>query len=173
MCEFLGITDEIRSNIYEASLMWVGLADDNTTNSGDGDDENDNDNDNDVSIFDLACSNDDFTTLCSLVETCIDSFDADKIFTVFAPTDEAFKALDEEVGGLDTAIYSNDVSCESGRATLIKMMTGVDARIKCTNGTPYGIKGGGNDELVNFVDVDIEAADGVIHIIDGVLFIRD
>ena len=53
------------------------------------------------------------------------------------------------------------------------MMNGVDARIKCTNGTPYGIKGGGNDELVNFVDVDIEAADGVIHSIDGVLFIRD
>lgn len=144
-----------------------------------------------IFAVDLACSNDDFTTLCSLVETCIDSFDADEIFTVFAPTDEAIEALDEEVGGLDTvdedtlcdilkyhvvagkAIYSNDVSCESGRATLIKMMTGVDARIKCTNGTPYGIKGGGNDELVNFVDVDIEAADGVIHSIDGVLFIRD
>ena len=130
-----------------------------------------------IFAVDLACSNDDFTTLCSLVETCIDSFDADKIFTVFAPTDEAFKALDEEVGGLDTvdedtlcdilkyhvvagkAIYSNDVSCENGRATLIK--------------TPYGIKGDGNDEPVNFVGVDIGASDGVIHSIDGVLFIRD
>ena len=31
--------------------MWVGLADDNTTNSGDGDDENDNDNDVSICKF--------------------------------------------------------------------------------------------------------------------------
>jgi len=222
-----GMTEERRSAIYDASLKWAGLTEDDNGDGGDGDkqdepsnvdtgnatgneDENgdggDGTNQDDPSnnedepssvdtgtttgvedsIVDLVCDRDS-PTLCAVVKACIDSFDADEIYTVFAPTDEAFEALAEEVGGLNTvdddtlcgilqyhvvagkAIYSKGVSCESGPATLVEMMNGVNTRIKCTNGMPYGIKGGGNDEPVNFVEVDIEASDGVIHVIDGVL----
>ena len=50
------------------------------------------------------------------------------------------------------------------------MANGSDTRIKCTKKVPYGIKGGANDEPATFIDVDMEASDGVVHIIDNVLF---
>merc|ERR1712241_1256342 len=105
-----------------------------------------------------------------------------------APNDEAFTELDNAVDGLDNIeddilcgiltfhmvsgqeIHSSDLSCESGPSSLIRMANGVTARIKCTKGTPYGIKGGGNDVPANFIDVDMEASDGVVHVIDNVLF---
>jgi hypothetical protein len=109
-------------------------------------------------------------------------------YTVFAPTDQAFEELDALVGGLETvdpgtlcailefhvvageALSSSDLSCDTGSSTLIEMANGVDARIKCTQGVPYGIKGGGNDFPAEFLDVDIEASDGYVHVIDNVLF---
>jgi len=137
-----------------------------------------------LSTAETACSNEQFTTLCSLIEACEVDFEGADTFTVFAPTDDAFAELDAAVGGLDTVdedilcgilsfhvvagqeLHSDDLNCSDK----IEMSNGINARIKCTKGIPYGIKGGGNDEAANFVDVDIMTTDGVIHTIDNVLF---
>lgn len=142
------------------------------------------------SISDLACGNEDFSVLCSLIEACpMDGLKAP--MTVFAPTDAAFADLDAAVNGLanvdidilcgilefhivagSTELYASDLSayCTAGDASLLEMANGVASRVKCTKDTPYGIKGGGNDSPANFIDVDIVATDGVIHTIDNVLF---
>jgi uncharacterized surface protein with fasciclin (FAS1) repeats len=140
------------------------------------------------SISELACENDDFSTLCSLLGACDVDFEAP--ITVYAPNDSAFAELDAAVGGLDTvdadilcgilsfhivpaqALAAADLIpyCEGGSASLLEMSNGVNARIKCTEDVPYGIKGGGNDEPANFVETDIYASDGVVHVIDNVLF---
>jgi uncharacterized surface protein with fasciclin (FAS1) repeats len=113
---------------------------------------------------------------------------------LFAPTDASFAGLDAAVGGLDTvdtdtlcdilgfhgvsgsALKSSDFNCRSGDSSLIEMANGKNARIKCrrsdNNGgmkLPYGIKGGGNIEPAIFNEADINATNGIIHIIDGVL----
>jgi uncharacterized surface protein with fasciclin (FAS1) repeats len=143
----------------------------------------------DATIADLACDNADFTVLCSLIQAC-PTEDIETPITVFAPNDEAFAELDAAVGGLADVdpeilcgifefhivvgkeIYSTDLVeyCETGDASLLMMANSVNSRIKCTKDVPYGIKGGGNDEPANFIDVDIVASDGVVHVIDNVLF---
>jgi len=139
---------------------------------------------NPLSTAEVACNYPQFTTLCSLIEACDVDFEGTDTFTVFAPTDDAFAELDAAVGGLDNVdedilcgilsfhvvageeIHSDDLSCSEK----IEMSNGVNARVKCDKGIPYGIKGGGNDEAANFVDVDLVTTDGVIHTIDNVLF---
>jgi len=120
---------------------------------------------------------------------CGDGFEgAEGPYTVFLPTDAAFAELDSAVGGLanvdtdvlcgilefhvvaEKALSSSDLSCEIGDGSLIGMANGVNSRVKCTKDVPYGIKGGGNDKPANFVDVDIQASDGYVHVIDNVLF---
>jgi len=122
-------------------------------------------------------------------QVCGDGFEgAEGPYTVFLPTDEAFADLDAAVGGLanvepevlcgilefhvvaEKALSSSDLSCETGDDSLIEMANGLNTRVKCSKDVPYGIKGGGNDTPANFVDVDIQASDGYVHVIDNVLF---
>jgi len=140
--------------------------------------------DNPLSTAEAACNFPQFTTLCSLIKACDVDFEGNDTFTVFAPSDDAFAELDAAVGGLDNVdedmlcgilsfhvvageeFRSDDLICSE----TIEMSNGVNARVKCDKGIPYGIKGGGNDEAANFIHVDLLTTDGVIHTIDNVLF---
>jgi transforming growth factor-beta-induced protein len=141
----------------------------------------------------LVCGVDDFSTLCSLLSSfsgLVDDLSSGS-WTVFAPTNAAFERLNDEVkGGLQgiddgllkrillfhtvngQKIYAGDLSCMTGDKSLISMSNGKDARIKCNNGIPFGIKGNGNEEPVEFAEVDVEACNGIIHIIDNVLLFK-
>merc|ERR1712238_638463 len=125
-------------------------------------------------------------------DTCSTIFDFEATFsggswTIFAPTDEAFTKLDDALdGGIasvsddlllkilqfhvveDQVLYSDDLSCESGN-NLVVALNGKESRTFCKNNVPYGQKGGGNDDVVDFVTVDIDACNGVVHAIEGVL----
>jgi uncharacterized surface protein with fasciclin (FAS1) repeats len=156
-------------------------------------DSNSHDNSHDntdtcSTIFDLACNTDGFDTLCGLLT----SFDFEATlsggsWTVFAPTDEAFTKLDDALdGGIasasddlllkivqfhvvkDQVLYSDDLPCESGN-NLVMALNGKESRTICKNDVPYGQKGSGNDDVVDFVTVDIDACNGVVHAIEGVL----
>jgi len=150
----------------------------------DADEVNDTQTNDDCSlILDLVCGSDDFETLCSLVSKfdILTSSLSNGNWTFFAPNDDAFASFDDDVlDGLSDdklkkillfhavegeEIYAGDLSCDN----LIKMANEKDARVKCENGTPYGIKGAGNEAPVEFIDVDIKACNGVIHVVDGVL----
>jgi len=144
------------------------------------------------SIVELACGVDDFSTLCSLLSSftgLVDDLSGGE-WTVFAPTNDAFAQLEIELDGdLDSIsngflkkillfhtingqrLYADDMSCKS-EENLFEMSNGKDARIKCKNGTPFGIKGGGNSIPAEFIDVDVEACNGIIHTIESVLLFK-
>ena len=139
--------------------------------------------------YNFACSINELSTFCSIAKTC-GAYQFTGAYTVFAPTNEAFTALDEEIGGLDKLskdtlcsifgfhfkegiIHLHGFYCHMGDTAMIEMMNGVYARGKCDGkGNLIGIKGGGNDEPTHFVETDIDAPNGVIHIIDQVLMYR-
>merc|ERR1711982_297697 len=58
--------------------------------------------------YNYACSFDELSTFCSIAETC-GAYQFTGAYTAFAPTNEAFAALDEEIGGLDK--LSKDTLC--------------------------------------------------------------
>ncbi|WP_194755643.1 fasciclin domain-containing protein [Aliidiomarina indica] len=133
------------------------------------------------SIVDIASENSQFSTLVAALEAAdlAEILGGDGPFTVFAPTDEAFAALPE--GTLDSllqpenreqlasiltyhvvsgAVSSDDIADQSLYAdTLQGQSLAIDA-------TGYGVRINGNARVVT---ADIEADNGVIHVIDTVL----
>ncbi len=129
-----------------------------------------------MDIVDTAVEAGNFTTLVAAVEAAglVDTLKGDGPFTVFAPTDEAFAALPEgTVEGLledpealaailtyhvvPGAVMSGDLS-DGMTATTVN---GADVTISV-----------GDSVMVNDATVttaDIEASNGVIHVIDAVI----
>ncbi|NJN54671.1 MAG: fasciclin domain-containing protein [Anaerolineae bacterium] len=131
------------------------------------------------SIAEIAVENGNFTTLVSALEAAglVDTLAGEGEFTVFAPTDDAFAALPEGtvdalladpegaltqiltyhvVGG---AVYAADVVDLASAPTL----QGEEIAISVDGDTVY------LNETVAVVITDIQASNGVIHVIDGVL----
>jgi uncharacterized surface protein with fasciclin (FAS1) repeats len=138
-------------------------------------------------IVDIAAGNEDFSTLVTAVQTAglVDVLsNPDASFTVFAPTNAAFEALPEGVLDMvladqelltriltyhvvDGAVLSSDLS--DGMSVPTLETTALDAEplagelmITIMDGTVMV-----NDATV--VQADIEASNGVIHVIDSVL----
>ena len=129
----------------------------------------------DDTIVDIAVAADDFDVLVAAVQEAglAETLSGDRQLTVFAPTDEAFNdagITEENVGDLDEEFlvdvltyhvtpgrrYSESVVNASGLPTLNGERIDVD-------GTAL------NDDQADIVDTDIEASNGVVHVIDGVL----
>ena len=133
------------------------------------------------SIVDVASNNDDFSTLVSLLETTglSETLDGAGSFTVFAPTNAAFSALgDETLNALTTDpetlrnilryhVVSNVIDSNAAIAA-------VGTTLETANGEPVAITAGGTGvgvrvNLSNITAVDINADNGVIHVIDRVM----
>jgi uncharacterized surface protein with fasciclin (FAS1) repeats len=128
-------------------------------------------------IVDVAASNPDFSTLVTAVTEAglVDTLNGDGPFTVFAPTNEAFAALPE---GQLQALLAN-------KEQLVKVLTYhvVPGKVMAADvvglssatsveGEPITITAGANGVMVNDANVtatDIEASNGVIHVIDKVI----
>ena len=129
-----------------------------------------------MDIVDTAVGAGNFTTLVAAVEAAglVETLKGEGPFTVFAPTDEAFAALPEgTVAGLladpealaailtyhvvPGAVMSTDLS-DGMTATTVN---GADITI--------GTMGGVTVNEANVVTADIEASNGVIHVIDAVI----
>ena len=133
------------------------------------------------SIVDVARDAGSFSTLLTALEAAgLDATlaDEDSDFTVFAPTDEAFEALPE--GTLDTLLADTDLLTD---VLLYHVITdnvvGSDTALSLAGTTQLmaneaklaiTVRGDAlylNESVV--IDTDIEASNGVIHVIDTVL----
>jgi len=132
-------------------------------------------------IVEVAQSAGSFTTLISALEaTGLDTVlaDEDAVFTVFAPTDEAFFALDEDV--LTTLLADPDILADLLLYHVVQdaAVDGIQAtaligqEITMANGDTAAISVRDGALFINdaqIVTTDIPATNGVIHVIDMVL----
>ncbi len=130
-------------------------------------------------IVDIAVKDGRFTTLVTALTEAglVDALLADGPFTVFAPTDEAFAALPE--GALEGLLADNDA------LTNVLLYHVVDGKVMAAD--VVGLNGqevvtlSGDQIMVsaddmgvmindfNVVITDIEASNGVIHVVDAVI----
>lgn len=129
-----------------------------------------------MDIVDTAVSAGTFNTLVAAVEAAglVETLKGDGPFTVFAPTDEAFAALPEgTVEGLLadpqalTAILTYHVV--AGKVMSTDLSDGMMATTVNGADITIGTEGGVTVNDANVVTADIEASNGVIHVIDAVI----
>lgn len=128
-------------------------------------------------VVDVAISND-FTTLVAAVQAAglVETLQGEGPFTVFAPTDEAFAALPE--GTLDSLLADPAALAEiltyhvvSGKVLAADVVgldsattvQGDDISIEVVDG---GVVLNGSS---NVIATDVEASNGVVHVIDSVI----
>jgi transforming growth factor-beta-induced protein len=129
-------------------------------------------------IVDIAVEDGRFTTLVAAVQAAglVDTLQSEGPFTVFAPTDDAFAAL--PAGTVDALLADIPVLTDillyhvvAGKAMAADVVTlssvttvnGLDVSIKVEDGNVF------LNDTVQVIITDIEASNGVIHVIDAVL----
>jgi len=136
-------------------------------------------------IVDTAVAAGDFTTLAAALEAAglVETLKGDGPFTVFAPTDDAFAALPE--GTVDTLLEDpqGDLTdiltyhVVSGKV-MAADVAGLDGQeVETLQGATFTVNVDGDNvtltdaagNTVNVTQTDIEASNGVIHVIDAVL----
>lgn len=130
----------------------------------------------DDTIIGVATDNGSFTTLLAAVDAAglTETLQGDGPFTVFAPTDDAFDALPagtvdallQDIPALTDILLYHVLDAEVpssavGDYSLVTTLNGVDFKVSTDGGVFI------NDAEV--VIVDVEASNGVIHVIDSVL----
>ena len=130
-------------------------------------------------IVDTAIGAGSFGTLVAAVQAAglVEVLKGEGPFTVFAPTDEAFAALpagtvetllkpenkDQLVNILTYHVLPGKVMSAdiAGKSLEVQMVNGSTAKIDSSNGVQI--------DAANVVSADIEASNGVIHVIDAVI----
>jgi transforming growth factor-beta-induced protein len=132
-------------------------------------------------IVDTAVDAGSFTSLAEALTTAdlVDALKGEGPFTVFAPDDDAFEAFDKAnegvLAGLDkdalTAILKYHVVAGAAKSTDLK-----NGQVFVTlNGSPLlvdltdGVNVGNQDSNANVKAADVEASNGVIHVIDTII----
>ncbi|MCA8939575.1 MAG: fasciclin domain-containing protein [Planctomycetes bacterium] len=128
-------------------------------------------------IVDTAVEAGSFTTLASLLTKAglVDTLKGDGPFTVFAPTDEAFKkvpaatleALGKDPEALKRVLTYHVVAGkvmkdQAVKLSSAKMVSGDEAKIELKDGAAYIADS-------KIVKTDILASNGVIHVVDSVM----
>ena len=132
-------------------------------------------------IVTIASGNEDFTTLVAAVGAAglVETLQGDGPFTVFAPTNAAFAAL--PAGLVDKLLLpeNKDLLVKiltyhvvAGKVMSTDVMAGEVASVEGQNIT-ITTEGGLKVNGANVVTVDIEASNGVIHVIDAVILPPD
>ena len=133
---------------------------------------------NKIDIVNVAASNEDFSTLVAAVKAAglVDTLKGDGPFTVFAPTNDAFAKL--PAGTLESLLLPENkaklvsiltyhivpgkvMAKEVVGLTSAKTVQGGSVKISAKNGVTI--------DNANVVSTDINASNGVIHVIDSVI----
>lgn len=132
----------------------------------------------DPNIVDVAVASGDFSTLVSALQAAglVSTLQGDGPFTVFAPSDDAFASLPD--GALDALLADPELLTRvllyhvvPGRV-LASEVVGLSSATT-VNGADVTITAGGGTVMIDDATViatDIEGTNGVIHVIDDVLF---
>ncbi|NJB85113.1 putative surface protein with fasciclin (FAS1) repeats [Lewinella marina] len=146
----------------------------------------------DGTIVDVAKGNNNFSSLVSALKSAelVDILSSNGEFTVFAPTNDAFSALPDSVSSslmqesnkqhLQQVLTYHVVASKLTAADLKKAIEkkkgffriqtmGGGSLIASVNAEGNVILTDGNGEFATITDTDIEASNGLIHVIDGVL----
>ncbi|PWE27126.1 Nex18 symbiotically induced protein [Pararhodobacter marinus] len=129
-----------------------------------------------MDIVDTAVANGNFTTLVAAVEAAglVDTLKGEGSFTVFAPTDAAFAALPEgTVEALleDTEALTGILTYHvvPGAVMAGDLSEGMMAETVNGQEVTFTLESGPQVNGANITMTDIEASNGVIHVIDAVL----
>lgn len=136
-----------------------------------------------MSITDIVASDPNFSTLLAAVGAAdlADTLAGEGPYTVFAPTNDAFDALpagtldsllkpankDQLAGILTYHVVEGEVMAADVTPGDVTTVNGADFTISVDNGDVIITDGQGNQAMVT--QTDIEASNGVIHVIDAVL----
>jgi uncharacterized surface protein with fasciclin (FAS1) repeats len=133
-------------------------------------------------IVDVAASTEGFSTLVAAVQAAglVDTLSSEGPFTVFAPTDDAFAAAlaslgltaDELLADTDTLTSILTYHVIAGEVPSSEVVTLDGQSVPTVNGAEVTISVDGDTVMVNdatVTAVDVEASNGVIHVIDSVL----
>lgn len=129
-------------------------------------------------IVDTAVGAGSFTTLVAAVQAAglVETLKGDGPFTVFAPTDDAFAALPE--GTVETLLKPENKDqlvavltyhVVPGKVMSTDLSDGMTAATVQGGSVTIGTSGGVTVDGANVVTADIEAENGVIHVIDAVI----
>jgi len=129
-------------------------------------------------IVDVAIANGSFETLVAAVAAAdlVETLSSEGPFTVFAPTDDAFAALPE--GLVDCLLLEENVDAltailtyhvVAGEVLSTDLTAGPVATVQGEEITVDLTDGVTLNETVTVVAADVDASNGVIHVIDGVL----
>lgn len=130
-----------------------------------------------LDLVETAIAAEDFDTLATLVEVAglVDALRGEGPFTVFAPTDEAFAALDEalqaELIGDPELLASVLLYHVVEGAVLAEAVVGL-TEVTTLSGQTITVSVEGGSVFLNGVEVvatDVLASNGVIHVLGGVL----
>lgn len=139
-------------------------------------------------IVDVASANEDFSTLVAAVQAAdlVDALaDPDATLTVFAPTNAAFEAALADLGltaeelladtetltailtyhVLGEEVTSGDIISEGTEEVTVSTLSGEDLTIVVTDEGTVRFA----DQTATVTSADVEASNGVIHVIDAVL----
>jgi transforming growth factor-beta-induced protein len=133
-----------------------------------------------MSIVEIASSEQNFSILVEAVAKAdlVGALSADGPYTVFAPTNEAFELLFESLGvsGINDltkedltpillyhVVQGKVMAADVSTGTVATLNSSADMNVKVSK------KGVKIDKRTNVIATDIEASNGVIHVIDAVL----
>ncbi|TKX41052.1 MULTISPECIES: fasciclin domain-containing protein [unclassified Halorubrum] len=124
-------------------------------------------------IVDVAVAADGFDVFVAAVQEAglVDTLSGNRQLTAFAPTDEAFNAAGitvDNVGDVDGLGDVLTYHVVPGRRKANSIVNA--SQVPTLNGAKVDVDGTDlNGDQADIVDTDIEASNGIIHVIDGVL----
>jgi uncharacterized surface protein with fasciclin (FAS1) repeats len=173
--------------LFALTMVAAACTDDATAEDEDVNEESETTDDEAVeeegpgTVVDVAVGSGDFPTLVAALTAAglVDTLSGDGPFTVFAPTEEAFAdALDALGLTAEELLASPDLSdiltyhVVPGKV-LAADVVGLDGESVATvNGAEVNVSVDGDTVMINeatVVNTDIDASNGVIHVIDTVL----